>query len=93
MIRKFRVLITGAAVLFLTLTAGLFVDWWFVESAVWLSSISPNQKYTIQLTGNKGRGGFIVYSVVKYNLLKDGSTKPPRFQKDFERRMLTELIS
>ncbi len=72
MVGKFRMLITGAAVLFLTLTTGLFVNWWFVDSAIWLSSTSPNQKYTIQLTGNKGRGGFIVYSVVKYNLLKDG---------------------
>jgi hypothetical protein len=63
--------VIGAAVLVVTLAAGIVIHWWFAESAVWLSSTSSNQKYTVELTGDKGRGGFFINAVVKYNLLKN----------------------
>lgn len=61
-----------AALLVVALTAGMIILWWFAKPVVWLSSTSPNQKYTVELTGDKGRGGFIIFSVVNYNILVDG---------------------
>jgi len=55
------------------ISVGLIAHWWFRESPVWLSSSSPNHTYTVDLTGDKGRGGFIIDSVVKYRLSKNGS--------------------
>src|SRR5688572_6272636 len=69
---KFIALLTGAAALVVVLAAGVIIYWWFAPSVVWLSSTSPTHKYTIELTGDKGRGGFIIYSTVKYNILVDG---------------------
>lgn len=69
---KFIAGLTGAVVLVVALAAGIIIHWWFAEPIVWLSSTSPNQKYTVELTGDKGRGGFLIYSVVKYNILVDG---------------------
>lgn len=69
---KFIAVLTGGAVLVVTLAAGTIIHWWFAESVVWLSSRSPNQKYTVELTGDKGRGGFLIYSTVKYNILVNG---------------------
>src|SRR5262245_48096690 len=51
---------------------GIMVHWWVAEPAVWLSSSSPDQTYKVELTGDKGRGGFFVPAVVKYNLIKNG---------------------
>ncbi len=69
---KFIAVLALAALLVVTLAAGLIIRWWFAEPVVWLASTSPNQKYTVELTGDKGRGGFIVFAVVKYNILVDG---------------------
>ena len=69
---RFIAMLTGAAVLVVSLAAGVIIHWWFAESVVWLSSTSPNQKYTVELTGDKGRGGLLINSVVKYNILVDG---------------------
>jgi hypothetical protein len=71
-LNKFIAVLTGGAVLVVTLAAGTIIHWWFADSVVWLSTTSPNQKYTVELTGDKGRGGFLIYSVVKYNILVDG---------------------
>lgn len=71
-LNKFIAVLTGAVVLGVTLAAGIIIHRWFGVSAVWLSSTSPNQKYTVELTGDKGRGGFLLYSTVKYNILVDG---------------------
>jgi hypothetical protein len=65
-------LIVGVAIFLVTLVAGIMIHWRFANYRVWLSSTSPNQKYTVELTGDKGRGGFLIYSVVKYNILVDG---------------------
>lgn len=62
----------GMPLLLLTFVFGIIVYWHFGYYRVWLSTTSPNQKYTIELTGDKGRGGFIIYSVVKYNILVGG---------------------
>jgi hypothetical protein len=43
-----------------------------IEHRPWLSSTSPSQKYTVELTGDRGRGGFFIYSVVNYNILVNG---------------------
>jgi hypothetical protein len=64
--------LTVAAVLVGTLAVGMIIHRWFAKPGVWLSSTSPNQKYTVELTGDKGRGGFLIYSTVKYNILVDG---------------------
>jgi hypothetical protein len=62
-------LTVGVSIFLLTLVAGILIHWRFAYYRVWLSSTSPNQKYTVELTGDKGRGGFLIYSVVKYNIL------------------------
>jgi hypothetical protein len=72
--RKFIVLLIGAATLGLTFQIGLVVYWCLDDPTVWLSTVSPNRRYTVELTGDKGRGGFIIDSVVNYNLLKDGNS-------------------
>lgn len=54
----------------MTLVTGTLIYWKTAYYRVWLSSTSPNQKYTAELTGDKGRGG-ILYAVVKYNILID----------------------
>ena len=55
-----------------SLVVGTAIYWRLEYYGVWLSSTSPNGKYTVELTGDKGRGGMLIYSVVKYNLLVDG---------------------
>ena len=65
--------LTVAAVLVGTLSVGIIIHRWFAEPAVWLSSTSANHKYTVELTGDKGRGGLLIPSVVKYNILVDGN--------------------
>jgi hypothetical protein len=72
-LNRFIAVLAGAAVLVVALAAGIIIHWWFAESVVWLSNTSPNQKYTVELTGDKGRGGFLIPSVVKYNILVDGN--------------------
>jgi hypothetical protein len=71
-LNRFIAVLTGATVLVVALAAGIVIHWWFAAPVVWHSSTSPNQKYTVELTGDKGRGGFLVYSMVKYNILVDG---------------------
>ena len=65
-------LIVGVSIFLVTLVAGIIIHWRFAYYRVWLSSTSPNQKYTVELTGDKGRGGFLIFSVVKYNILVNG---------------------
>jgi hypothetical protein len=72
-LNKFRSLLTVAAALLVALAAGIVIHWWLLDSPVWLSSVSPNQNFTVQLTGDKGRGGFFIPTVVKYNVLKNGT--------------------
>ena len=67
---RYRLL--GLLVFLVTLVAGITIYWRLTYYRVWLSSTSPGGRYTVELTGDKGRGGFFVYSVVKYNLLVDG---------------------
>ena len=62
-----------AAVLVGTFAAGITIRWWFADPAVWLSSTSANHKYTVELTGDKGRGCILIPSVVNYNILVDGN--------------------
>jgi hypothetical protein len=38
---------------------------------VWLSTPSPNKIYTVELTGDKGRGGFIFYNTVRFNVIRN----------------------
>jgi len=59
-------------VFLVTIVAGIMIHWRFTYYRVWLTTTSTNNKYTVELTGEKGRGGFLVYAVVKYNLLKNG---------------------
>jgi hypothetical protein len=40
--------------------------------SVWLTTSSPNKTYTVEFTGDKGRGGIIYSSVVGYKVIKDG---------------------
>jgi hypothetical protein len=61
----------GLSIFLVTLVAGILIYSRFTPDRVWLSSTSPNQKYTVELSGDKGRGGFISYAVVKYNVLID----------------------
>ena len=61
--------IFGLTIFLTTLVAGTIMHWRFTYYSVWLSTTSPNQKYTVELTGDKGRGGLILYAVVKYNIL------------------------
>ena len=62
----------GVLIFLVTLVVGITVYWRSTYYRVWLSSTSPNGKYTVELTGDKGRGGFFIPSRVKYNLLVDG---------------------
>jgi len=71
--RKFVILLIGAVVLAMTFQIGLVVYWCLDNPTVWLSTVSPNRKYTVELTGDKGRGGLLIDSVVNYNVLKDGN--------------------
>ena len=71
-LNRFIAVLTGSAVLVVALAAGIIIHWWFAEPVVWLSSRPANQKYTVELTGDKGRGGFLINSVVNYNILIDG---------------------
>jgi hypothetical protein len=59
----------GVTVFFLALMGGILLHWRFTYYRVWLSSTSPDNKYQVELTGDKGRGGFLIYSAVKYNVL------------------------
>ena len=69
---KLLVLLIASAYLAVgILSAGFIVRWCFAESPVWLSTSSPNKTHTVPLTGDKGRGGFIIESVVRYNLIKN----------------------
>jgi len=71
-LNKFIAVLAGAAGLAVALTAGIIIHWWIAEPVAWLSSSSPNNKYKVEFTGDKGRGGFLIYSVVNYNILVDG---------------------
>ena len=62
----------GVLIFLVTLVVGITVYWRSTYYRVWLSSTSPNGKYTVELTGDKGRGGFFIPSMVKYNVLVDG---------------------
>jgi hypothetical protein len=62
----------GAAIFISTLVAGVAIYWKYGYYTVWLSSTSPNQTYTVELTGDKGRGGFLIPSVVRSNILIGG---------------------
>ncbi|HEX7333830.1 MAG TPA: hypothetical protein VF290_20170 [Pyrinomonadaceae bacterium] len=68
--KRYRLL--GLLVFIVTMVASVAIYWRLTYYRVWLSSTSPGGKYTVELTGDKGRGGFVVPSVVKYNLLVDG---------------------
>jgi hypothetical protein len=57
-------------ILLIVLAAGVVTYKWMFES-VWLTTSSPNKTYTVELTGNKGRGGLIIPSVVGYKVFKD----------------------
>jgi hypothetical protein len=70
---KFLLLVGAGATFIVAISVGLIAHWWFRESPVWLSSSSPNHTYAVDLTGDKGRGGFIIDSVVKYRLSKNGN--------------------
>ena len=69
-LRAYRLI--AAAIFVLTLVAGFAIYWKYGKRVVWLSSTSPNQKYTVELTGDKGRGGFLIPSFVKSNMLIGG---------------------
>ncbi len=62
----------GRVAFIVTLIAGVLIYWEYGYYKVWLVSTAPNQKYTVELTGDKGRGGIIVPSAVKYNILIGG---------------------
>ncbi len=62
----------GLLIFLVTLVAGIIVHSRFTPERAWLSTTSPNQKYTVELTGDKGRGGILFFSTVKYNILVDG---------------------
>ena len=70
---RFLLLLGLGTVLVVTLSIGFIAYSWFSESPAWLSTTSPNHTFTVELTGDKGRGGFIIDSVVKYRLLKNGN--------------------
>jgi len=57
-------------ILLIVLAAGVITYKWMFES-VWLTTSSPNKTYTVELTGDKGRGGLIIPSVVGYRVFKD----------------------
>jgi hypothetical protein len=57
-----------------SLTAGLLIHRLFFKPNVWLSTSSSNKTYSVELTGDKGRGGIIFYSTVRFNVLKNGQT-------------------
>jgi len=63
----------GLLIFLASLVAGMIVHSRFKVERVWLSTTSPNQKYTVELTGDQGRGGLLFYSTVKYNLLVNGA--------------------
>jgi hypothetical protein len=60
--KKALSLLAAVATLVLTLAAGILIHRFFVKPRVWLSTSSPNKTYTLDLTGDKGRGGFFFYN-------------------------------
>jgi hypothetical protein len=62
----------AAAIFFSTLIAGVAIYRKYGYYTVWLSTTSPNQRYTVELTGDKGRGGILIPSVVRSNILIGG---------------------
>lgn len=66
---KFTALLATLAV---TSAAGILIHRLLFEPRVWLSTSSPNKTYTVELTGEKGRGGFIFYNTVQFNVLRSG---------------------
>lgn len=62
------------ATLAVTLTAGIVIHRLLFKPHVWLSTTSPNKTYTVELTGDKGRGGFIFYNTVRFNALRNGQS-------------------
>jgi hypothetical protein len=58
-------------ILLIVLAAGVVAYKWMFES-VWLTTSSPNKTYTVELTGDKSRGGLIIPSVVGYRVFKEG---------------------
>src|SRR5262245_2284647 len=63
---------TLSTMLVVVTLVGILAHWWFAGPVVWFSSSSPENSYKIELTGDKGRGGFFIPAVVKYNLIKNG---------------------
>lgn len=73
--RKFSKFIALILTLAVTLTAGIFIHRLLFKPAKpvpWLTTSSPNKSYTVEMTGDKGRGGFFIMSEVRYNVLKNG---------------------
>lgn len=62
--------LTGALVL--TLSAGIFIHGLLFEPTVWLSTSSPNKTYRVEMTGDKGRGGFLFMGEVRFNVIRNG---------------------
>lgn len=56
----------------LAIAIGFFTYKWTFES-VWLTTSSPHKTYTVEFTGDKGRGGFIIPSFVGYKVIKAGN--------------------
>lgn len=70
--RTFYKLAAVTAILLLILITGILIHEFFFASRVWFSTTSPNKTYTIELTGDKGRGGILFYSTVRFNALRNG---------------------
>ena len=66
---KFAALLATLAV---TLAAGIIIHRLLFKPHVWLSTSSPNKTFTVELTGDKGRGGFIFYNTVWFNVIRNG---------------------
>ena len=60
------------AVFLLTIVTGVGIHLRFFYYRVWLSTTSPTNQYTVELTGDKRRGGPLMPSSVKYNVLSNG---------------------
>ena len=60
------------SVLAVTLAAGITIHGLLFKPRVWLSTSSPDKTYTVELTGDKGRGGFIFPNTVRFDVIRDG---------------------
>jgi hypothetical protein len=70
--RKLFKFIALILTLILTLTAGIYIHGLLFKPAPWLTTSSPNKTYIVEMTGDKGRGGFFIMSEVRYNVIKNG---------------------